>query len=356
MRDTVRYKIYVVIVAILVHFQVVGQLITDTPWFISLNSINGNFQVHTDKLQYFNGVKPYGFEVEIGKWLLLDNIQSRYGIYSKWGVQMNYTNFNHEDLGYTLNSIVFIEPLFKARGKWRFSIKGGAGIAYTNNPYDKVDNPHNLTYSSYFAFPLQVSLNGYFFVNKQFAFKIYGSYRHLSNGGIQQPNLGINYPAYGAGVEYIFQRYSVQPINTTKFYKEKKQRMDVLLGYSQKNDTLESGSENILNFLINKSFEISRSNGLTIGGMLEFQKDKSVENIKDKSGLGAYLGNEFFIGNIRFGQQLGVYVLRRKEAPNLLFQNYYLRYIIKDKWVTGANLKVHGIDADYILFQIGRAF
>ncbi len=341
--------------AVLVHLQIEGQLITDSPWFISLNNINGNFQVHTDKRQYFNGVNPYGVEVEVGKWLLSNNIQSRYGIYSKWGVQFNYTNFNHEDLGYTLNSLVFIEPLLKARRKWRFSFKAAAGIAYTSNPYEKVNNPHNLAYSSYLAFPLQASISGYYFINKQFAIKVLGSYRHLSNGGVKQPNLGINYLAYGVGLEYILQKYSVMPINTTKFYKEKRKRLDVLIGYSQKNDTLNSGSEAILNVLVNKSFEMSRNNGLTLGGMLEFQDDKSVEEVDGKVGLGAYLGNEFYIGDVRFGQQLGIYALRRKEAPNLLFQNYYLRYLIKEKWIIGANLKAHGINADYILLQIGFA-
>ncbi len=106
MRILLKYKTCCLIVCVFIHLPLIGQLYTDTPWFVSLNRIDGDFQVHSDKLQYFNGVNPSGFEMDVGKWLLSENIQSRYGIYSKWGLQINYTNFNHNDLGYTFNSLV----------------------------------------------------------------------------------------------------------------------------------------------------------------------------------------------------------------------------------------------------------
>ncbi len=173
---------------------------------------------------------------------------------------------------------------------------------------------------------------------------------------MKQPNLGINYTAYGLGVEYLLDKYKVKPINTVNIYRKKVKRMALLLGYSQKKDTLVTKTENIFSIMINKSFQISRTTGLTLGGLLEYQDAKNVENVKYQIGIGPYIGNEFFIGNVRFGQQLGIYVLRRKKVPNLLFQNYYLRYLLKEHWVIGADLKVHGIEADYILVQLGVVF
>ncbi len=342
--------------SVFIHFQLIGQLYTDTPWFVSLNRIDGKFHVHTDKLQYFNGVNPYGFEAEIGKWQFSERIKSRYGIYSKWGLQLNYTNFNHKDLGYTVNSLLFIEPLFKVKGKLRISFKAGTGIAYVSNPYHEEDNSYNKAYSTKFVFPLQGGLNVYYFINKQFAIKASGSFRHISNGGVKQPNLGINYPVYGLGLEYLLQKYNVKPINTSKFFRDKEKRTSMLLGYSQKNDTTAIKAESIYNFMVNRSFQISRNNGMTLGGLLEFHDVEMVEKIMDQISMGTYIGNEFFIGKIRFGQQMGIYVFRRKSAPNLLFQNYYLRYLLKEHWVIGADLKAHGIEADYMLIQIGFVF
>ncbi len=336
--------------------QLDGQMYTDTPWYISINRIDGDFQVHTDKLQYFNGINPYGFDMEVGKWLLSDRIKGRYGVYSKWGLQLNYTNYNHKDLGYIINTLMFVEPLFKARQKLRISVKAGAGIGYVSNPYHEIDNPYNQAYSTKFVYPLQGGVTVYYFFNKQFGFKASGSFRHISNGGVKQPNLGINHTAYGVGVEYILHKYNVNPINTAKFNKDKEKRTVLLVGYSQKRDTILSGVDHVLNLLVNRSFQVSRSTGIAFGGLMEYQQNKDADEIKEQIGIGAFIGNEFFIGNIRFGQQLGLYIMKRNKAPTLLFQNYYLRYLLKQHWVVGANLKVHGIDADYLLLQLGYVF
>ncbi|MCW3786114.1 acyloxyacyl hydrolase [Plebeiibacterium sediminum] len=356
LRITFKHKIFFVLVGVFIHFQLVGQLYTDTPWYVSFNRIDGDFQVHTEKLQYFNGVNPYGFDIDVGKWLLASQIKERYGIYSKWGMQISYANFNHKDLGYTVNSVMFIEPLIKARGKLRVSLKTGAGVGYVSNPYHKTDNPFNKAYSTKFVFPMQGSLNAYYFINKQFAIRASGSFRHVSNGGVKQPNLGVNYIAYGLGVEYILQKYNVNPVNTIKANKEKEKRTVILLGYSQKRDTLAIGAVHIFNIILNRSFQISRNTAIVLGGLVEYQHIQDAEVINERLGIGPVIGNEFFIGDIRFGQQLGIYILKRNDAPTLLFQNYYLRYLLKQNWVIGADLKVHGIDADYLLFQLGYVF
>ncbi len=335
----------------MLHHICIGQLYTDKPFFVSVNSVNGKFQVHTNKLQNFNGVKPYGIDVEVGRWLFSEKMQDSYGIYSKWGLLFNYTDFNQEELGYTLNSIMFIEPLLKARGRWRVSVKFGAGIAFMSNPYSQFSNSKNLTYSTKLAFPLVGSANVYMFLNKRFALKLSGSFRHISNGGIKEPNLGINYPIYGLGVEYLFHDYKVQPLNTKKIYRDKKKRMAILVGYSQKRDTISSEVHNIMNLMLNRSYQMSKAIGISMGGLLEF--DQNQEELMEQLGVGLYFGNEFIISDIRFGQQLGAYIKKRSDAPNLLFQNYYLRYLYRKRWVFGADLKAHGIVADYLLIQVG---
>ncbi len=356
LKTLLKYKIFYLVIGVFIHLQIIAQLYTEAPWFVSLNRIDGDFKVHTDKLQHFNGVNPYGFDMEVGKWLLSERIRGQYGVYSKWGVQFNYSNYNHKDLGYTINTLMFIEPLLKAREKWRISVKAGVGIGYVSNPYHEVDNPYNQAYSTKFVYPLQGGVTVYYFFNKQFAVKASGSFRHISNGGVEQPNLGINHTAYGVGVEYILRKYNVKPINTVKYNRDNVKRTVLLLGYSQKRDTTFSGADDILNVMVNRSFQVSRNTGIAFGGLMEYQQNKNADEIKEQIGIGAYIGNEFFIGNIRFGQQLGIYVLKRNEAPTLLFQNYYLRYLLKQHWVVGANLKGHGIDADYLLMQLGYVF
>ena len=44
----------------------------------------------------------------------------------------------------------------------------------------------------------------------------FGSFNHISNGGIKQPNLGMNWPTVGIGFDYNFNPLTLKPIKKTK--------------------------------------------------------------------------------------------------------------------------------------------
>jgi len=90
--------------------------------------------------------------------------------------------------------------------------------------------------------------------------------------------------------------------------------------------------------------------------MVEYQQLNNVNDDLDQWSIAPLVGNEFLLGQLRFGQQIGLYLMQGDEAPNLMLQNYYLRYIINSRFVTGANLKAHGRVADYLSFQFGYIF
>ncbi len=138
---------------------------TNNAVFYSVSPYYGKFQVHTKSLYPYNGTNPWGVELELSQLLLSDKVREQFGTFVKWGVGVNYLNFDHSDLGFAISSIAYIEPFIDARGKWRFSIKAGAGMAYMSNPYDANTNPQNLTYSTNLAFPLYGGGSVYYFIN-----------------------------------------------------------------------------------------------------------------------------------------------------------------------------------------------
>ena len=326
-----------------------------SPVFYGFTVYYGKFEVHTKSLYPYNGTHPFGLEFEISQFLLEEKIRETFGTFIKWGVGLNYVNFDHEDLGFGITSLGYIEPFFDPRGRWRFSIKAGAGIAYMSHPYDAISNPKNLTYSKTLAFPLFGGGSAYYFINKQLALKATASFLHISNGGIKQPNLGINYPVIALGLEFTNNNYSVPPKKLLRKIKKEK-RFDLLLAYSAKEDTTNTNNISIGTLVFNRSWQVSRINALTTTAMFEYQQQSTRVEGNEQMSLAPLFGNEFLLGRLRFGQQMGVYLVKGGNAPSYLLQNYYLRYIINSRIMAGVNLKAHGRVADYLSVQCGITF
>ncbi|MGQ1787029.1 acyloxyacyl hydrolase [Saccharicrinis sp. GN24d3] len=324
----------------------------DKPIFISLGAYYGSFRVHTDKLSAFKGVTPRGVEVEFSRWILTEQARQSFGIFPKWGVGLNYVDFGHADLGYSINGVAYVEPFLKAHGNLRLSGKLGTGFAYLNRPYQAQSNPLNRTYSTNFSFPLVGGISAYYFFTNSWALKANASFRHISNGGIKKPNLGINYTVIGLAIEHTSNTYVMPKASKLNPY-EKNKRSEILMGYSWKKDTVNDHKKNVAMLCFNRSFRGGRINAFTLSAMMEYQQNPGTRIAIDQWSIAPLIGNEFLIGDVRFGQQLGVYLLQGATATNNVFQHYYLRYLFRNKFTAGTNLKVHGRVADYLAFQVG---
>jgi len=331
-----------------------GQKTTNSPYFLSFSGQYGKFQVHTKSLSPFNGTHPKGLELELSRLFYTPEIHSQCGCYAKIGLGLNYYDFNHPDLGQGVTAVFYVEPFFKAKGKFRFSLKGGTGLAWLNHPYDENTNPQNLTYSSNLSFPLFIGFSTYYFFNSSWAIKNTIAFQHLSNGGIKQPNLGINYPTVSFGLEHALQPYRVPAVPVPQpFTKEKQTSLE--LGFTLKEDTTHTNNRIVISIHPNRSHQLSRVNAITYGMLLEYEQQEA-PSISEKLRTGILFGNEFLMGEFRFGQQIGAYLYTGYSAPSLIFQNYYLNYRFSKHLLVGTHLKAHGRVAEYININVGYVF
>ena len=324
---------------------------TEKPVFYGISAYYGYFQVHTNVLMPFRGAHPSGIGVEVSQLILTDKAKNTFAFYPKWGLGLGYVDFGHPDLGFALTALAYAEPFFKVHGAWRFSARLGMGVAYMSNPYHVDSNPLNRTYSTKLAFPLSAGLSAYYFFNDQWAIKTSVSFEHISNGGLKAPNLGINYPSLSIGLERTLNTYTTNPIKDLKPF-EKQRRQELHAAYSIKKDSV-SENQSIAGLSYNTSFGGGRINSFTLAAMLEYRQLQAYENATDQWSVAPLVGNEFLLGRLRFGQQLGFYLLQATGLPNNLFQNYYLRYQVSKHFTGGINLKAHGRVADYLAIQIG---
>ena len=153
-------------------------------------------------------------------------------------------------------------------------------------------------------------------------------------------------------IEYTSDVYEINQVQNLNPYK-KQRRKELLLGYSLKEDSVLINSQNIFVGNYNSTFRDGRINAFSYGLMVEYKHLSESENSNDRWSIAPLFGNEFVLGKLKFGQQLGIYLVQNKRAPNSLLQQYYLRYLASERISTGITLKAHGRVADYLSIQLG---
>jgi hypothetical protein len=181
---------------------------------------------------------------------------------------------------------------------------------------------------------------------------------HESNGGMKQPNKGINWPTAGLALSY---QKNPRPFysgikSTDKFWKKNSLRWDMELFAMARKATDESGKRTRLPLLgvsLQASKQVGRISAVTAG--LEAYRDEALRSQLKRDFIeaspvkaGVIAGHEFILGKFLFSQQLGVYVFDQTPYFNQLYHRWGLHYRLNQQVGIAFNLKAHRHVADFI--------
>jgi len=331
------------------------------PFFIGIKADYGFIIPHSESIRSISYSRPRGFAIDAG-WLLLGQRAWDYCYcYPESGISFSFTDFNNpEILGRSYSLMYFIEPGFSLQRKIHFSYRAALGLTFLDTPYDPVKNPLNLFYSSKISFPLQVSFSANWKVNDNLSLKVSGHYSHISNGGIKEPNKGINYPTISLGAKYF--------VSSPPLPQREKKRTELyppfLQLYGMVAATGKTVSHNekqrypitVAMLEIRKRF--ARMNSWSAGA--EWVADYSLREINRRNGVdqdfnraGILAGHHLLIGRFTFYQKLGIYIYSPTQPKDPVYQRYGLIYQFADHWFGGVDLKAHRHVADFLDVRIG---
>jgi hypothetical protein len=283
--------------------------------------------------------------------------------YPKLGVSTSFWHFdNPEVLGFGIANMFYIEPVFGAWNNLSFSIRAGFGISYKNRPYDATYNPLNFSYSTNFAFPLQLGGSAHLRLHSRWYLDVTAVYNHISNGGIREPNKGINWPTMALGVG----RYLHRP---EFFHHEKKHwradqtpdtRFDITFftAFKEPESKLYLFSPGVE---LKYSRQMAHINALTAG--MEWMYDRATPYRLEEPGesvdahkAGVAVGHEFLLGKFLFSQQIGFYLHQPHRDNDAFYQRYGLVYRATPRLSGGIAIKAHRHVADFLDFRVGVSF
>ena len=359
---------------------------------LGLDGQYGFVWVHTNQVESVRGSRPTSLVLSLTKQYTDENTYSRWHFFARQGLQLSYTDFNKPVLGKAYILAYKLQPILPINEKLNLVLTANVGGAYLTNPYNANTNPTNQSYSEKLNAYLRLAAGLEYNIGNNFGLNLSADYNHISNGGLKQPNRGINYPTASLGIIYHTQSNRLPKYRWVKDDSWKTDngiKTDITLfaspkdGYAKNPDppaniyyTWVHKKQLVIGGNIQFSKRVSGFNAFTVGA--EVYHDGGLASIKynrlDSSSsmfAGILAGNEFIIGRILFSQQLGWYIFRKTDYITYktdyyidqtkennspyktpFYQRYGLRYRVWDNWYAGINLLAHGKTADFFDFRI----
>ena len=318
--------------------------------------------IHSRDIRAIKNSYPIGAEFNFN-WKRID--QKSWDLchcYPKLGVLFSFFDFDNKTiLGYGFNAAGFIEPSFEISKKINISFRTAVGLSLDTEPYDQNSNPKNLSYSLPVNGYLQLGLILYYQFNPKINATVSSYYNHISNGGLKQPNKGINYPTLAIGLGYTPQPISFKNRKKTEDSGVRKKRYNVSISYSPKKIIENSKYFSVFGVSTGLSQQVGRVSALTVD--LEWMWDKSLKWIIETSNEnqnyqrgGFLVGHEFQMGRLTFSQKIGLYIYDAIKYNDPVYQRYGISFHITENIFTGLHVKAHRHIADFMQIKLGWTF
>lgn len=338
---------------------------TRTPIALGLRGHYGFIIPHSDVIKEQANSNPWGFELDAALHLISEKSWKNFTSFPRVGATLSYINFNNpEVLGSAINLGAYFEPIIAVRNRLNFSFRLGLGISYLNRVYDVETNPENQFYSSPISFLLFVNGMINYRIRPHLQARAGFFYNHISNGGIKQPNKGINFPTASLGIEYILNPYDFRARvkeDWRLLYPERFKIKMALFGTAKTLNNEDNRRFGIIGTTVYGSYVVGRMSALTAG--LEWVVDYSLREKLRRENLGndfqkgsLNIGHDLLLGKFIFSQQVGLYLYRDFFDKPFYYQRYGLSYQINPHLFAGLQLKAHGDVADFMDFRVGYVF
>lgn len=325
----------------------------------------GEIIIHSRSLRPIKDSYPTGISTDLA-WQFLGKKSWEFcNCYPRAGLLLTYWDFdNRPILGQGLSAIGYVEPVFLTRHRFNLSVRMGGGIAYLNTPYDSLDNPLNLSYSTRINVPLVVGLGLHLRLNQRWSIRGGLSFNHVSNGGVSLPNKGINWPAADLGFDWAFRPFDFKARARRLDRSPPEQRLRLQIGglASFKNTNFGSPKQYGIGGAYAKGiWYAGRWSGLSLGA--EWVADRSRRIRMDQEGIAGradraaiLAGHQFLLGRVVFSQEIGIYLWDQFPVDDPVYQRFSLLVFLHKGLFAGISLKTHLHVADFGDLRIGWEF
>lgn len=335
--------------------------------YLDINYFSGNIALHNNDILHLIKGHPEGIIISWNKKTFgYENWEQRYN-YPDYGVSFTYQNLKNDVLGNNYALYAHYNFYFLKRN---LMFRIGQGLAFTTNPYHKIDNHKNIAFGSKFMSGTYVMLN----YKKERIIDRFGVQTgllllHYSNANVKAPNTSINSVTFNVGVTYNLDKEEpefLNTINNEKFTQPIKYNFVFRSGINE-SDIIDSGQFPFYIFSVYADKRLNHKSALQLGTdmffsnfLKEFIKfnavafpERNEDGKADYKRVGVFIGHELFINKFSLITQIGYYVYYPYDFEGRTYFRIGLKRYFGDKWFGTFTLKAHGAAAEAVEFGIG---
>ncbi len=359
-----------VLISLIIGFLSAGQPMQSdsTPSQVGVSVHKGFIIPHAADLKAISQSRPVAIEMTYSKMPHNRAAYEQCNCFARVGVYANYFAFNNPiELGRTYGAGGYIEPLIRYRKPLYFSIRATGGLAYLTRIYDAQTNPRNTFFGSPVSGLLALSVGAHYRITTTLHLMATVRYNHISNGGIRQPNRGMNFPTAGFGVSYTahptpFPNPARWPRpNLTKRFTGRVTAFGSIRTLPPTTALPEQVGW-LWGLTATGGYRVSRFHAFT--GGIEFVDDGYIrEQLRRESlavahrQLGLLAGYEAWLGRYRFATHAGWNLVQPDVwLGNRFFQRYQLLYTISNRYQIGVGLRAKLNVAEGLDLRLGWQF
>lgn len=334
---------------------------------LEVSYFRGNVMPHTPDLYHLQG-HPEG--VFLAYHWQTHGAKEWHNAYNfpAYGAYLLYQDFNNRFLGHSwaVGGYYDFEFFFP-----RLTVKTAAGVAYMNQPYDKVTNSKNKAFGSTLLANINIGLQyRQPLFHNQMALSTGLLFTHYSNGRSKSPNSGINTYGLHLGLAYNLDKPRANAVDTTNVrtnYREKIHYNFVFRTGFNESSVINSGRHPLYHLGAYIDKRLTRKSGVQLGADLfltqsfkDFIKYKSaafpedhIDPNTDYKRAGLFVGYEMYINRMSLEAQVGYYFYDPLHNEIPVYDRIGLKYYWTPKVYSALSLKTHMFLAEAIEFGIG---
>ncbi|QSE98202.1 acyloxyacyl hydrolase [Fulvivirga lutea] len=339
-------------------------------WSYGVNPYYGavlKYKKNMKQLEYTNlhGVELYAAMLTEGSkyWHKLYN-------YPQWGIAASYFNYNVPgELGEVGSLTTYLDMTAgKKKHKWRLNI--GTGIVYSTGRFDSLTNEENKAISSKISYVLRGTIHKEFQLSENYFFNVNIAFRHYSNGKLNMPNNGMNYPIVGVGLRYVPKPFKQKDIEWEAKELDRKVHYSVRGSMSWREVWQEDIKHKAYSLSVYGSKQVSKYNTILVGvdafnydqlsvdrANVVYREKEAIPSEQElNNGTGQVavtVGTELWISKVSVVVQGGIYVYKPQEFYSGWYQRYGIKYNFNKHLFSQISLKSHGRTADMVEFGLG---
>jgi len=282
----------------------------------------------------------------------------------RWGLSALVLDAGSDRLGPAIRLLSYLELPLVEPGAWEFTTRVGGGLGLVRDPFDRVDNFKQHAIGGHLNIAIQWGLN----LRRGFgrhAVDLGFSLDHLSNGSMQQPNLGINVPALSLG--YAFQLGDKPParlVPDTTWRQQPRTRIQAManMGWNEVYP-LNSGRRSVYS-LSATVYRRATAKSAFGAGMDVFNKgtvslvDTSLvgRSRASLSQLGVHASYALLLGDLMLHYSMGGYLVTPVQERAAVYTRVGVMQNVTPRLFLNVALKSHLFVADHIELGIGYRF